>query len=139
MTQETPTPSSRSAARAWRWGVTLLTILVMVIGGITPFSISALFVERAAALTTTHLTLNVVDADSSAAIGEYKYLINVDNTGNPLQARGDGCSPDDPGYPDSCEWPSIRAVPGAAPIFAQGSQDDFNGASMSGFDLPDGK
>ncbi|NUQ84072.1 MAG: DUF11 domain-containing protein [Anaerolineales bacterium] len=139
MTQETPTLSSRRGAGAWRWGVTLLTILVMVIGGVTPSSISGLFVERAAALTTSHLTLHVVDAGDSSAIGEYKYLINVDNTGNPFQAREDGCSPDDPGYPDSCDWPSIRAVPGAAPIFAQGNQDDFNGVNMNGFDLPDGK
>jgi len=66
-------------------------------------------------------------------ITEYKYLINVDNTGDPTDSAG--CSADDPGYPDSCDWPSVREVPGAAPIFTQGDQDDFG----TGIELPPGK
>ncbi|HEM60860.1 MAG TPA: hypothetical protein ENO24_01075, partial [Chloroflexi bacterium] len=69
-------------------------------------------------------------------ITEYKYLINVDNTGDPTQPREPGCSPYTPGYPDTCEWPSIREVPGSAPIFTQGDQDDF---LAGGIDLPAGK
>jgi hypothetical protein len=63
----------------------------------------------------------------------YKYLINVDNTGDPTDSEG--CSVHDPGYPDSCDWPSVREVPGAAPIYTQGDQDDFG----AGISLPDGK
>lgn len=139
MTQEIPTLPSRRHAMLWRWCISAVTILVMAFGSITPYSISRYFVQRSAALTTNHLMLKVVEAGGSTTIAEYKYLVNVDNTGNPNQPYDAGCSPDDPGYPDSCDWPSIRTVPGAAPIFTQGNQDDFNGVTMSGFDLPDGK
>ncbi|HJW90163.1 MAG TPA: hypothetical protein VJ436_05950, partial [Anaerolineales bacterium] len=70
-------------------------------------------------------------------ITQYKFLINVDNTGNPSQPYGAGCSPGNPGYPDSCDWPSIRAVPAAAPIFTQGDETILNGST--GINLPDGK
>ena len=88
------------------------------------------------------LNLNVVSARTEPPvvagdpITEYKYLINVDNTGNPGQDRNAGCHPSDAGYPDSCDWPSIREVPGAAPIYTQGDQSDF---AAGGLTLPDGK
>jgi hypothetical protein len=76
-------------------------------------------------------------------VTEFKYIINVDNTGDPTQPYNDGCSPylddgvtRDPNYPDSCDWPSIREVPGSAPIFTQGDQTDF---ADGGIDLPNGK
>ncbi|MDH4208940.1 MAG: hypothetical protein OEV76_08695, partial [Anaerolineae bacterium] len=95
---------------------------------------------------SNHLSLSVVSARSEPdhpggpvakgdPITEYKWLINVDNAGDPTQSREPGCSPYTAGYPDTCDWPSIRAVPGSAPIFAQGDQDDFG----PGIDLPDGK
>ena len=58
-------------------------------------------------------------------VTQYSYLINVDNTGDPSQPRLPGCHPSDPGYPDSCDWPSIREVPSSAPIYTQGDQSDF--------------
>ncbi len=124
--------------RVWYRLITTVTILAMLLGGQASFVGSAQAVS-VAALTTNHLMLNVVDAGTSFALGEYKYLINVDNTGNPSQPRDEGCSPEDAGYPDSCDWPSIRAVPGSAPIFTQGDQNDFNGVNMAGLDLPAGK
>ena len=139
MIQNTHKFFTRRSIALWQWAISIITVLVMMVGSIAPFSISKLFVESAAAATTNHLTLKVVDAGDSFAIADYKYLINVDNTGNPNQPYNEGCSPDDPGYPDSCDWPSIRAVPGAAPVFTQGNQGDFNGVIMNGFDLPDGK
>jgi len=84
---------------------------------------------------TLHLDLDVVDAQTATPIGQYQYLINVDNTGNPDQLRDQGCSPENPGYPDSCEWPSVRAVPSSAPIYTSGDQTDFG----AGLDLPEGK
>lgn len=84
---------------------------------------------------TNHLDLLVFDAKTSDSIGTYQYIINIDNTGNPDQLRFDGCYPTDPGYPDSCDWPSVREVPSSAPIYTSGNQDDFG----AGLDLPAGK
>ncbi len=132
---------NRHRFRIWYHLFVGVVILASALGGPVSFTTSAKAEALAIppAAPTNHLTLNVVDAGNSSVIGEYKYLINVDNTGNPFQPRNAGCSPDDPGYPDSCDWPSIREVPGAAPIFTQGNQGDFNGNILSGLDLPDGK
>lgn len=88
-------------------------------------------------LSGARTELNVSNTGKGDLVTEYQYMISVDNTGDPTQARQDGCSPDNPGYPDSCNWPSIRAVPGAAPIYTQCNQDDFaNGNTLN---LPNGK
>jgi len=114
-------------------------------------------VPRVQAQTNT-LTLSVVSARTEAdhpggpvlkgdPVAEYKYLINVDNTGDPTQPQEPDCSPylydpngdisgSNTAYPESCDWPSVREVPGSAPIFTQGDQTDFAGG---GIDLPDGK
>ncbi len=115
-----------------------ITALFVMLIGQTPLAVSVAQAMPAAA-TTNHLNLTVVDADTSAAIAQYKYLINIDNTGDPFQAREDGCTPEDPTYPDNCNWPSIRAISPYAPIYTQGNQDDFNGVLNSGLDLPPGK
>ena len=88
------------------------------------------------------------------AVTTYKYLINEDNVGDPTQPRFPDCSPffEDPArpgkpdlnspnleYPDKCNWPSLRAMPGGAPIETQGDQDDFNGVIGTGISLPPGK
>jgi hypothetical protein len=129
---------------------TLFSILLCLalLSGFVPFGIGTT-VPTAAAQTNT-LQLRVISARTELdhpggpvlkgdPVTEYKYLISVDNTGDPTQDRYAGCYPTDPGYPDSCDWPSIREVPGSAPIFTQGTQDDFNGVLGSGIDLPDGK
>lgn len=56
----------------------------------------------------------------------YKWIINLDNAGTPTQARNAGCSPANPNYPDSCDWPSIHSVSGSSPIITQGNQDELN-------------
>ena len=102
-------------------------------------------IRMAPTATTTILTLQVISAatrgDHTAgeAIPNYKFLINEDNTGNPTDAEAD-CRPalaPDPDDADlaNCDWPSIRAVPGSAPIVTQGDQDDL----ASGINLPDGR
>ncbi len=140
MTQSTPMNTIRTRGNAWRRSASLLMILIMLMGTFAPFTFaSPARAEPEAAPTTNHFTLKVVDASNSSAISEFKYLINVDNTGDPFQPRNAGCSPEDAGYPDSCDWPSIRAIPAFAPIYAQGNQDDFNGNILNGLDLPDGK
>jgi hypothetical protein len=58
-------------------------------------------------------------------ITEYKFMINVDNTGDPFNEAG--CDPYlDEDYPDNCDLPGIRTVPAWAPIYTQGNQDDLN-------------
>jgi hypothetical protein len=125
------------------FAVAILALLALVTAGSSVSPVQA---------DTNSLTLSVVsartepDAPGGAVakgdpVTEYKYLINVDNTGEPGTGdpSTDGCSVYSPGYPDSCNWPSVREVPGAAPIFTQGNQDDFNGVLSTSLDLPDGK
>ena len=70
------------------------------------------------------------------AIEKYKWLVNVDDTGDPGTAANPGterCLPataaggsSDPDFADTCPWPSIRNTSGFAPIVAQGDQTDLN-------------
>ncbi|MBN9393329.1 MAG: hypothetical protein J0I20_35180 [Chloroflexi bacterium] len=68
-----------------------------------------------------------------AAVPEYQFIINEDNAGDPTQARENGCAPgfsaNGKSYPDTCNWPSIHAAPGAAPIVTQGDQTLLNGTT----------
>ena len=131
--------NSKNRIRAWNFLLSVMVVSAMVFGSSASMSVQAKSDPAPQAALTNTLVLNVVNAADSTPITDYKYLINIDNTGNPFQPRNAGCSPEDAGYPDSCDWPSIRAVPGAAPIYTQGNQDDFNGNVLSGLDLPDGK
>ena len=105
----------------------------------------------AQAATTSSLTLNVISARTEprafsgagvakgAAIPNFTYMVNEDNTGTTAQrspALGSGCNTLDTGYPGSCEWTSIRETPhSTSPIVRQGDQSDFAG----GLTLPDGR
>jgi hypothetical protein len=114
-----------------------LTILAMTLGSLgTLGAAPAPVVQRAPlAAPTNTLTIQVVDAVSAAPITNYKFMINEDNTGDPrLNATND---PTQPRFPEcdpaitpdlaGCNWPSIRAAPGAAPIVTQGDQTLFSG------------
>ncbi|MDT4977644.1 MAG: hypothetical protein QOG98_3402, partial [Pseudonocardiales bacterium] len=81
-------------------------------------------------------------------VTKYKWLINVDDTGNPGTAAQQGlnaCLPAtapggsaDPQYADTCQWPSTRTTSGVAPIAAQGDETDLNdGKALD--NLPAGK
>jgi hypothetical protein len=60
------------------------------------------------------------------AIGTYRYIINVDDTGTTAQrSPSDGCSPASPGYPGYCNWTSVAGLPRSSPIYRQGDQGDF--------------
>jgi hypothetical protein len=105
--------------------------------------------QPAQAATTSTLSLNVISARTEprafagagvtkgAAIPNFTYMINEDNTGSTGQrspAPGSGCSALDPGYPGTCLWPSIKEPSGWSPIYTQGDQSDF---PLTG--LPDGR
>jgi hypothetical protein len=81
-------------------------------------------------------------------VTHYKWLINVDDTGNPGTSAAPGfdkCLPatapggsSDPDYADSCQWPSTRTTSGFSPIVAQGDETDLN-ANKALDGLPVGK
>jgi hypothetical protein len=124
--------------------------LAMLAGGVQ-FLIP---IPPAAAATNT-LTLKVVSARAEPRafagtgvskgdpITEFKYIINIDNTGTTSQrpdsttgAPPSACTPSDSGYPASCDWLSIAGAASNAPIYTQGDQSDF---ASGGLDLPDGR
>ena len=117
---------------SWQRVMAVFMTIVMVFGSQT----TATSVARAA---TNTLTLRVVNAaDGTTPVGDFKYIINIDNTGTTAQrspAPGSGCSPQDVGYPDSCNWVSVAGRASNSPIFTQGDQSDFG----PGIDLPDGR
>ncbi len=106
--------------------------------------------------TTTTIGLRVVSARTEPRaldgagvtrgdpVTEYQFIINLDNTGDPLQPRYPDCAPwmdaehtvPNPDYPANCEWPSVRSQPGASPIVTQGDHTILN--ESTGIDLPPG-
>ncbi|WP_343965109.1 hypothetical protein [Kribbella koreensis] len=81
-------------------------------------------------------------------VPHYKWLINVDDTGDPgtrsnqligqcLPSTAPGGSAD-PDFADSCPWPSTRNTSGFAPIVAQGTEADLDDDTALG-NLPAGK
>ncbi|MEP6894519.1 MAG: SdrD B-like domain-containing protein, partial [Chloroflexota bacterium] len=150
MNQNIRNHSSRPSTVLGRWIVSVITVLVMSIGSFAPFASTTALAENAEAplaATTNTMTLSVISAADSAtysivkgdAIISYKYMINIDNTGTTEQrspAPGTGCSPQDAGYPDTCNWVSIAGMRSSAPIYTSGDQTDF---ASGGLTLPDGK
>ena len=146
MTQKALRNSDRQTSRFWRWTVSLITVLVMSIGSFTPFASTT--VQAA----TNTLSMSVISARTEPrafggagvvqgdSITNFKYIINVDNTGTTAQrldpVTGEppvACTPADPGYPASCNWVSIAGSASNSPIYTQGDQSDFP------LNLPDGR
>lgn len=126
----------------------LMVLSALVIGSWTPRVALAESVSAPLAATNT-LQLNVISARTEPRafggagvnygdpVAEYLYIINVDNTGTTDQrSPGEGCTPNDADYPDSCNWTSVAGIKSSSPIFTQGTQADF---SAGGIDLPDGR
>jgi len=110
---------------------------------------------RAAAATPGSITLQVKSARSlnplapasagfapaGTAITTYKWLINLDDVGDPGTALNQGtqaCLPataglgvgsPDPNFADTCQWPSIRNTSGKAPIIAQGNESELSSST----------
>ncbi len=73
----------------------------------------------------------------TTAVTEFKFLVNVDNTGQTITRSPTGpCSPSDPNYPNSCEWTSIAGTPGHSPVYTQGDNANVS-AKLTG--VPDGR
>ncbi|MDZ4718393.1 MAG: SdrD B-like domain-containing protein [Roseiflexaceae bacterium] len=138
-----------------------LVLLAVIAISALPFSSMSQSTPVAYAATST-LHLSVMSADDSSAtfnatpgntpiqkgdpITQFKYIINIDNTGTTTQRSpvpGSGCSPADNTYPDSCKWVGVAGRANNSPVYTQGNQDDFisglftiNGQAVT---LPDGR
>ena len=139
----------------WRPG-SLFRRVVTVVGTAalatgTAIAVPVVAAVPAHAATTNAVTVSVTSARSEAnapngpvtkgqAVTDYRYMINVDNTGtsDPVGGPepGSGCSAEDAGYPSECTWASMVEVTGA-PIYTQGTQADF--AAGKTLSLPDGR
>ena len=122
----------------WQRLMTFLLISVMVFGSQASFLTTKVQAgpDAAPLLQTNVMTLRVESATDSSNIPNYKYIINIDNTGLTNQrSPSDGCNPGDPDYPNSCNWVSIAGRANNSPILTQGDQSDFAG----GMELPPGK
>ena len=119
-------------------GFKLFQLLVTVVMFVTVLGLVGVLKATPVLASTNTLQLSVVSAADGATISQFKYMINIDNTGTTTQRSvdpGSGCSTQDAGYPGSCEWVSIAGAAGSSPIYTQGDQSDFG----LGLDLPDGR
>ena len=123
-------------ARKWPGLVSkLILLMIFAVAGISS-SISPR--QSVLAQASNTMTLQVMSATDGTPIDTFQYIINVDNTGTTTQRSaepGSGCSPQDAGYPDTCNWVSVAGRANNSPILTQGDQSDFAG----GLDLPDGR
>jgi len=86
----------------------------------------------------TQVSLNPVAYDDrKVAIPAFKWLLVENNVGGyngTLADPSPNCRPEDMGYPDDCEWPSIRALKATAPIYSSGDQSEWS--NMTLLDIP---
>ncbi len=117
-------------------------------GGIT------LAVKSARSVNTNTTTTVGRFVQQGDAILKYKWLINLDDVGDPGTALNQGtqnCLPAsakdgagvsigsaDPNFADTCQWPSIRNTSGHAPIIAQGNESDLSSTKALA-NIPAGK
>ena len=121
-----PFLAPRGQRRLMRWlshMFQLLTLLVIALGPVAPFLAPTANAAAPAAPPAAPpaqaapfvLTLSAKDAQTSAPVDDYRYLLVVDNTGDPTQERVPACDASDPDYPANCDWPSLpRGAGGGA-------------------------
>jgi hypothetical protein len=136
----------------WSLILRIALLVVMTMPGMQVDTVQAASQEPAPKATNT-ITLRVIaarDAPNDPAVKQgdnitskvkYHWLINEDNVGDPTQASA-ACSaylPNgsrNPDYPDKCDWPSVRTVPGWAPVYTQGTQADLNESASINISKP---
>ena len=148
--------NSFTHSRTWQRFISATLIFVMLFGSQVSFAsnVQAGASEVPSAAPTYTMHLSVISAHTSPDYGinagdpitEFKYIINIDNTGTTEQRDanpGSGCSPLDAGYPDSCNWVSVAGRAAHSPVYTQGDQDDFPGGlfTINGevVNLPEGR
>jgi uncharacterized repeat protein (TIGR01451 family) len=117
----------------WRKAAALVGSLAMILT-----VVQNVVSPGASAASTNMLKINVISARTEPrALGgagvlrddritAFKYIINVDNTGETTQRTpADGCSPAGGiAYPASCKWTSV-STKSSSPIYTQGDETDF--------------
>jgi hypothetical protein len=82
----------------------------------------------------TQVFLQPVEADKkdihwNTLINTFQWLLVENNIGSyegSIENPPEGCGPTDDGYPDACEWPSIRFAQAHAPIYGSGDDSEWN-------------
>lgn len=128
----------RSRRRRNRWvALATLPLIVGVLVSVTTptqAATSALALDVTSARTEPR-AFGGAGVSAGDAVTSFRFMVNADTTGSTAQKTPTGaCSPASGTYPSDCGWTSINAAPDAAPIVAQGDQDDL----AAGLDLPDG-
>jgi uncharacterized repeat protein (TIGR01451 family) len=126
----------------WRKAAALVGSLAMILtvvqNVVSPGASAATFPLKIAVVSarTEPHALGGAGVTINDPIAEFKYIINVDNTGETTQRTpADGCSPaGGVNYPASCKWTSV-STKSSSPIFTQGDETDF----AAGINLPDGR
>jgi len=144
-----------TALKRSRSGLVAMSLLAALLPAVQASTAS---VAHAAPTGPGSITLHVESARSVNSgpgfvhkgdpVTTYKWLINVDDTGDPGTVTNQGidkCLPptapggsSDPNYADTCQWPGTRTTSGFAPIEAQGDQGDLNDTKALD-NLPAGK
>ena len=131
-----PSPTRRLA----RW---VLTFSLAAVAAVLALSATAQAAPVALSVVSARAETRppVGPVTKGQAIPNYRYIINVDDTGSATPTTPIGlCSPLSTGYadplsPTRCPWPSIIGVAGSSAIVTQGDQTDF----ASPMDLPAGR
>jgi hypothetical protein len=72
-------------------------------------------------------------AETIETIGDFKWLVvenDVGSSNGTLDAPSPGCGSNDTGYPQDCDWPSIRTIKAQAAICSSGSSAEWNNATF---------
>ncbi len=107
-----------------------MTILAMLLGSQASSAVASVptgTVPAPAPAPSNHLMVNVVSATDAASISDFKYIINVDNTGTTTQrspARM-AVTRATQVIRATCDWVSVAGRANNSPIFTQGDQSDF--------------
>ncbi|MEZ5409249.1 MAG: choice-of-anchor D domain-containing protein [Acidimicrobiales bacterium] len=114
----------------------MLAALATIVALLVTAEVSTPSPAAAATSSLNSGNFKVVDDGTGAPIDQFRFVVNLDNTGTTSQRTPDGpCSPGDSGYPDSCPWTS-NGTPSSSPVVTTGDQSDLDGA---GFTLPVGR
>ncbi|MHB0878001.1 MAG: hypothetical protein ACYC5O_18355, partial [Anaerolineae bacterium] len=138
--------------RLLRWLASSIVVAALALPGlpqaapVAEAADSSVLYLRVVSARTEPLANDGAGVTEGQQVTSYEWMISVDNTGDPTQPTFPDCYPylDPPTnsipneeYPSKCDWPSIRTVPGWAPVYTQGNETDLS--ETVGVNLPAGR
>ncbi|MCJ7711381.1 MAG: hypothetical protein MUQ32_11210, partial [Chloroflexi bacterium] len=126
-------PIWRRALATWMSAIMLAGMMAGIVAPVPVAAATNDVTLRVESARTEPLALGGTGVDIGDAVTSYKWMINEDNTGSTAQRNtnpGSGCSSQDAGYPDSCNWTSIAGLASSAPVAAQGDETTLNGTDF---------